>query len=338
MLEVACWPAAGGERRRYAGISHIDVSKLDPAKVRDVLDRHGLEISSLAYYPNNLHPDPGAAGGEHAPAEGDRRGGEARRADGRHLRRARPDEERPGQPPRVPQGLAPARRPRRVTRREDRDRELPDDLLARRVAGRHEPGATPAVWDEMFAIVDSPSFGLNLDPSHLVWLMIDSERVVRDYAAKIFHVHAKDLEIDRDGLYRTGRSHSAWAGRCRGSRAGRGALGPLHRGALPGGLRRRRLGRARGPDVRGHRGARQARLPDLPRHPQAAAALAQGDATRLARSGRESRRGWGAPPGPWTVSGRRSRTARTPAAEDGRPSPTWSYDLVRRGRPHKPHG
>ena len=57
MLEVACWPAAGGEQRRYAGTSHIDVSKLDPAKVRDVLDRHGLEISSLAYYPNNLHPD-----------------------------------------------------------------------------------------------------------------------------------------------------------------------------------------------------------------------------------------------------------------------------------------
>ena len=29
MLEIACWPAAGGERRRYAGVSHIDVEKLD---------------------------------------------------------------------------------------------------------------------------------------------------------------------------------------------------------------------------------------------------------------------------------------------------------------------
>ena len=64
--------------------------------------------------------------------------------------------------------------------------------------------ATPAAWDEMFATVGSPSFGLNLDPSHLVWLMIDVERAVRDYADKIFHVHAKDLEIDRDGLYRNG--------------------------------------------------------------------------------------------------------------------------------------
>ena len=56
----------------------------------------------------------------------------------------------------------------------------------------------------MFSIVDSDAFGLNLDPSHLVWLMVDYERVVRDYASKIVHVHAKDLEIDRDGLYRNG--------------------------------------------------------------------------------------------------------------------------------------
>src|SRR5215211_899515 len=57
-LEVACWPAARGERRRYAGVSHIDVARLDAPRVRDLFDRHGLEISALAYYPNNLHPDP----------------------------------------------------------------------------------------------------------------------------------------------------------------------------------------------------------------------------------------------------------------------------------------
>src|SRR4029450_1904942 len=56
MLEVACWPAAGGERRRYAGTSHIDVSRLDVGAVRDALGRHELESSWLAYYPNNLPP------------------------------------------------------------------------------------------------------------------------------------------------------------------------------------------------------------------------------------------------------------------------------------------
>jgi sugar phosphate isomerase/epimerase len=64
--------------------------------------------------------------------------------------------------------------------------------------------STPAAWDEMFSLVPSERFGLNLDPSHLVWLMIDYERVVRDYAPRIPHVHAKDMEIDRDGLYRYG--------------------------------------------------------------------------------------------------------------------------------------
>jgi sugar phosphate isomerase/epimerase len=56
-LEIACWPAAGGERRRYAGVTHIDVDSLDPDGVRELLAAHGLEISALAYYPNNLHPD-----------------------------------------------------------------------------------------------------------------------------------------------------------------------------------------------------------------------------------------------------------------------------------------
>jgi sugar phosphate isomerase/epimerase len=34
--------------------------------------------------------------------------------------------------------------------------------------------------------------------------MIDYERAVYDYADRIFHTHAKDLEIRREGLYRHG--------------------------------------------------------------------------------------------------------------------------------------
>jgi sugar phosphate isomerase/epimerase len=34
--------------------------------------------------------------------------------------------------------------------------------------------------------------------------MIDVERAVADYGDRIFHTHAKDLEIHRDGLYRHG--------------------------------------------------------------------------------------------------------------------------------------
>ena len=205
MLEVACWPAAGGERRRYAGTSHIDVSRVDVGAVRDVLDRHGLEISSLAYYPNNLHPD---------PAE--------RRAANTHLRKvidaaAKLDVGIVGtfvgrdKTKNVPDNFREFRKvwPRLVDYAEARGVRIAIENCPMIFSWDEWPGGTnlassPALWDEMFSIVDSPSFGLNLDPSHLVWLMIDYERVVRDYASKLFHVHAKDMEIDRDGLYRNG--------------------------------------------------------------------------------------------------------------------------------------
>jgi len=207
MLEVACWPAAGADRRRYAGTSHIDVARLDPGRVREVLDEHGLEISSLAYYPNNLHPDP-----------------RARKAANGHLRKvvdaaAKLDVPVVGtfagrdQTKTVAENFREFRKvwPRLVDYAESRGIKIAIENCPMIFSYDEWPGgtnlaSTPAVWDEMFSIVDSPSFGLNLDPSHLVWLMIDYERVVRDYAAKILHVHAKDLEIDRDGLYRNGTS------------------------------------------------------------------------------------------------------------------------------------
>jgi sugar phosphate isomerase/epimerase len=205
MLEVACWPATGAERRRYAGTSHIDVTSVDPGRVRDLLDRHGLEISSLAYYPNNLHPDP-----------------KVRRAANTHLRKVIDAAGKLGVPTvgtfvgrdktkNVPDNFREFRKvwPRIVEHAESRSVKIAIENCPMIFSHDEWPGgtnlaATPAAWDEMFSTVDSPSFGLNLDPSHLVWLMIDAERVVRDYAGKIFHVHAKDLEIDRDGLYRNG--------------------------------------------------------------------------------------------------------------------------------------
>ena len=205
MLEVACWPAAGAEQRRYAGTSHIDVTSADPGRLREVLDAHGLEISSLAYYPNNLHPD-----------------AKERRAANSHLRKVIDAAAKLGVPTvgtfagrdqtkNVPDNFREFRKvwPRLVDYAESRGVKIAIENCPMIFSYDEWPGGTnlavtPAAWDEMFSIVDSPSFGLNLDPSHLVWLMIDAERVVREYAAKILHVHAKDLEIDRDGLYRNG--------------------------------------------------------------------------------------------------------------------------------------
>ena len=205
MLEVACWPAAGADRRRYAGTSHIDVSDFDPDRVLEMLEKHELEISSLAYYPNNLHPD-----------------SKERRAANTHLRKVIDAAAKLGVPivgtfvgrdktKNVPDNFREFRKvwPRLVDYAEGKGVKIAIENCPMIFSWDEWPGgtnlaSTPAAWDEMFSIVDSPSFGLNLDPSHLVWLQIDYERVVRDYAEKILHVHAKDLEIDRDGLYRNG--------------------------------------------------------------------------------------------------------------------------------------
>jgi len=58
-IEIACWPLQKATRR-YAGVTHIDVTDLDKTKAKEIcnmLDGYGLQISSLAYYPNPLHPD-----------------------------------------------------------------------------------------------------------------------------------------------------------------------------------------------------------------------------------------------------------------------------------------
>ncbi|TMC83316.1 MAG: sugar phosphate isomerase/epimerase [Chloroflexi bacterium] len=204
-LEIACWPSGRGERRRYAGVSHIDVEDFDPKAVRQLLRKHDLEISALAYYPNNLDPDD-----------------EARRIANDHLRRVIEAAQR------LEVGI--------VGTFVGRDQHLSVDVNLEdftrvwppivRFAREHDvkvaiencpmifssdewPGGrnlaySPAIWRRMFEIVPDDNFGLNLDPSHLVWQFIDYTRAVRDFASRIFHVHAKDMEIDRDGLYEQG--------------------------------------------------------------------------------------------------------------------------------------
>jgi sugar phosphate isomerase/epimerase len=69
---------------------------------------------------------------------------------------------------------------------------------------------SPSVWRKVFEEVPSPHFGLNLDPSHLVWQMIDIPRCVRDFGGRIVHVHAKDARVDHDRLYDVGILGLAW--------------------------------------------------------------------------------------------------------------------------------
>src|SRR5690348_1782035 len=59
-VELMCWPP-GGADRRYAGVTHVDVTRLDDQQsghIRDLVRKHGIAISALGYYPNPLDPNP----------------------------------------------------------------------------------------------------------------------------------------------------------------------------------------------------------------------------------------------------------------------------------------
>ena len=204
-LEVACWPSGGGEKRRYAGVTHIDVDAFDRDEVHATLERHGVAISALAYYPNNLHPDD-----------------THREEVNGHLRKVIDaaqrlgvevvgtfvgnDKDRP-----LPENLERIRSvwPPLVHYAGERGVKIAIENCPMIFSWDEWPGGnnlawSPAIWDEMFSAIPDENFGLNIDPSHLVWLQIDYERAVYDFGDRIFHAHAKDLEVRRDGLYRHG--------------------------------------------------------------------------------------------------------------------------------------
>jgi sugar phosphate isomerase/epimerase len=59
---------------------------------------------------------------------------------------------------------------------------------------------SPAIWRRMFADIPSPNFGLNFDPSHLVWQQMDYLAPLIEFRDRLVHVHAKDARIDRAAL------------------------------------------------------------------------------------------------------------------------------------------
>ncbi len=204
-LEIACWPSSDGAGRRYAGVSHIDVENFDANAVREMLRRYDLEISALAYYPNNLDPDEAA-----------------REAANDHVRRVveaaqRLEVEVVGtfvgrdQHRSIADNMEDFKRvwPPLVHFARDHGVKIAIENCPMIFSADEWPGGrnlaySPAIWRQMFEIVPDDNFGLNLDPSHLVWQFIDYTRAVRDFAPRIFHVHAKDMEVDREGLYEQG--------------------------------------------------------------------------------------------------------------------------------------
>ncbi len=206
-LEIACWPRSSGPTRRYAGTSHIDVANLSDTQARDIVDEVeglGLTISGLGFYPNPLHPDPAH-----------------RRAVIDHLQLVIAAAQRMGVPLvntfmggdaslTLDQNWAEALRvwPDIVAVANDHGVRLtiencPMIFSDDEWPGGHNIAWSPRIWRRILEQWGD-TIGLNYDPSHLVWLMIDPARFVAEFGPHILHVQAKDLMIDRNGLYERG--------------------------------------------------------------------------------------------------------------------------------------
>ena len=129
----------------------------------------------------------------------------------------------------------------------------------------------------MFAAIPDAHFGLNLDPSHLVWQMIDVERVVHEFGDRILHAHGKDLEVRRDGLYEHGVMSTGIGWQvprlCGLGQVDWGRfIGALYAVGYDGVVSIEHEDRA----LRGRRGAGQARLPGRAQHAAAADRVSEG--------------------------------------------------------------
>ena len=207
VLEIACWPRAGGDTRRYAGTSHIDVADLSATRateIRGEIESKGLSISGLGFYPNPLHPDSAhrdqvighlklvidAAEKMDIPLVNTFMGGDGALNQDQNWERALEI---------WPDIVSYARNHGRKITLEN----CPMLFSYDEWPGGHNIATTPRMWRRILEQWEG-TIGLNFDPSHLILQMIDMRRFLKEFGAHVLHYQAKDLMIDADGLYERG--------------------------------------------------------------------------------------------------------------------------------------
>ena len=206
-VEMMCWPKGKAERR-YAGVTHIDVDQLDEkqvAHIKKYTREKKVFISGLGYYPNPLDPD-------------------VEKSDVyiQHIKNLIKAAAKLGVPVvNTFIGRDPSRNvsenlelfkkvwPPIVKLAEDNNIKIGIENCPMLFTNDEWPGGknlatTPAIWDRMFDIISSPALGLNYDPSHLVWQMMDPIRPIYDYKERLHHIHLKDAKVYKDKLNRVG--------------------------------------------------------------------------------------------------------------------------------------
>ena len=208
-VEVACWPQGKAERR-YAGVSHIDAERVleDDEYAKHILSyaaERGVEISSLGYYPNPLDSDC-----------------EKREAAVSHLMALVKASSKLG----VNMVTTFIGRDQKLT--VDENLKLAAEVwppilklaeeLGVRIAiencpmlfgpdqwpGGQNIFTSPSNWKKVFDVLKSDNLGINFDPSHFVWQMLDYSKAVRDFKDKMFHIHFKDIKLYPDKLREVG--------------------------------------------------------------------------------------------------------------------------------------
>ncbi len=202
-VEIMCWPIGKAERR-YAGVTHIDVTSLSEEKaesIQHLLKENSISISGLGYYPNPLEADEKNATAyikhiKKVIVAANQLGLEnVNTFIGRDHQKNLEDNFKKFKeiwPPIVKYA-------------EDRKVKIGIENCPMFFSNDEWPGgknlaSSPAIWRRMFEEIPSPNFGLNYDPSHLVWQFMDYVRPIYEFKDRIFHVHIKDAKVLQENL------------------------------------------------------------------------------------------------------------------------------------------
>jgi sugar phosphate isomerase/epimerase len=206
-IEAMCWPAGKAERK-FAGVTHIDVTEFSAAQADDVnalCANARVSLSGLGYYPNPLDPDPTAA---------------KRCVD--HLKKVIRAAQKLGLTtvntfvgrdwtrsvdenwPRFLKTWRPL-----IAFAEDQGIRIGIENCPMFFTQDEWPGGknlatSPVIWRRMFHDIPSKHFGLNYDPSHFVLQHMDPTSPLQEFQDKLFHFHAKDVKIRAERLNEVG--------------------------------------------------------------------------------------------------------------------------------------
>ena len=202
-IEVCCWPVGQAERR-YAGVTHIDIDQLDEQRageINDYLNSKGVQISGLGYYPNPLDPDQ-----------------EKRKFYADHIKKVIDASAMLGvnrintfigrdKNKSVDDNFETFRQiwPEIIWRAGEKGVKVgiencPMIFTQDEWPGGNNLATTPAIWRRMFNEINSEHFGLNYDPSHLLWQQMDYIKPLYEFKDKLFHIHLKDAKLYREKL------------------------------------------------------------------------------------------------------------------------------------------